>query len=80
MARKRRFYGLIGWLVFIVTLIFALPTTGLFDGLPAGAAKWLPGEKVKLGLDLEGGMVMRYEADMTNVPPGDEHEALNMVL
>jgi len=80
MARKRRFYGLIGWLIFIIAAVFALPTTGLFDGLPAGAAKWLPGEKVKLGLDLEGGMVMRYEADMTDVPSGDAQETLNMVL
>ncbi|HUT98340.1 MAG TPA: protein translocase subunit SecD [bacterium] len=80
MARKRRFYGLIGWLVFVFALVFALPTTGLLDGLSPELTQWLPVEKVKLGLDLSGGMVMRYEADMTNVPPGDEQVTLDTVL
>src|SRR4030042_3875530 len=80
MARKRRFYGLIAWLVFVFALVFALPTTGLLDSLPSAVAQWLPGDKVKLGLDLSGGMVMRYEADMSNVPPGDEQGPLDTVL
>jgi len=80
MARKRRFYGLIGWLVFVFALVFALPTTGLLDRLPPEVAQWLPVDKVKLGLDLSGGMVMRYEADMSNVPPGDEQITLDTVL
>jgi len=80
MARKRRFYGLIAWLVFVFALVFALPTTGILDNLAPEAAQWLPVDKVKLGLDLSGGMVMRYEADMSNVPPGDEQVTLDTVL
>ncbi|MCX7022245.1 MAG: protein translocase subunit SecD [bacterium] len=80
MARKRRFYGLIAWLVFAFALAFALPTTGVLDSLPPEVSQWMPVDKVKLGLDLSGGMVMRYEADMSNVPPGDEQVTLDTVL
>jgi protein-export membrane protein SecD len=80
MARKRRYYGLISILVLIAAVLFALPTTGLLDELPEGVRKWLPRDQVKLGLDLEGGMVLRMEADMSKLDEDEQADAVDRAL
>jgi len=80
MAGKRRFYGLVSGLVLIIALIFALPTTGVYELLPPEVAEWLPTDTVQLGLDLEGGMVLRLEADMGKLPPSEQEDAVERAL
>lgn len=70
MARRN------GWVFLILLVIFAL---GLFVVFPMD--KGLLGEKpVRLGLDLQGGIHVVYQADLSSVKPGTEKEVLQGVV
>jgi preprotein translocase subunit SecD len=60
------------WVFTAVLIIFALAMAVVFP-VDKGA---LGGKGVRLGLDLQGGMHIVYQADLSDVTPGDEKEAL----
>ncbi|MDO8715450.1 MAG: protein translocase subunit SecD [Dehalococcoidales bacterium] len=65
-----------GWVSLILLVIFAL---ALFVVFPMD--KGLLGEKgVRLGLDLQGGIHVVYQADLSSIKPGTEKEVLQGVV
>ena len=65
-----------GWVSLILLVIFAL---GLFVVFPMD--KGILGQKpVRLGLDLQGGIHVVYQADLSSIKPGAEKEVLQGVV
>lgn len=72
-VRRRTFQGLLGIVLLgIVALLSLLPPER--GGV---ITRFLPG--IRLGLDLQGGTQLTYEADMSGVPPADQANALDGV-
>ncbi|MBI2851610.1 MAG: protein translocase subunit SecD [Chloroflexi bacterium] len=70
MARRN------GLVFLIVALIFLLALTVVFP-IDKGV---LGGKGVRLGLDLQGGLYVLYQADLSSVTPGTEREVLQGVI
>ncbi|KAA0206898.1 protein translocase subunit SecD [Candidatus Uhrbacteria bacterium] len=73
------------WLLvlFLVTgsVAYAAPANWIIGQVNAAAGTKIPRLNVpySLGLDLQGGTRLEYEADLSNVPPSDRQEAMNGV-
>jgi preprotein translocase subunit SecD len=61
MFKSLRVRWAITAVVTLVSLYFLVPT--LMDEIPASVSKFLPKDKIRLGLDLQGGMHMILEVD-----------------
>ena len=73
MSRKKVWLVLIGILILAAGMVFLASPTGPTK-LPY---QWLKELKLKLGLDLQGGSQLIYEADLTQIKSGEEAEAIN---
>jgi len=70
MPRKKRLVFIIVLIIFALALSIVLPIN-----------KGLLGNKgIRLGLDLQGGIHIVYQADLSSVEPGDEDNALEGVM
>ena len=58
--------------VFVGGIIFALPTSPVYDYVPEWLKLILPNENINLGLDLRGGMHIVLEADTTELSEVEE--------
>jgi len=70
-------------LVFVVILfafIYLMPTLGLYDKLPDWLSRYLPDQKIRLGLDLRGGSYLVYEVDTSNLKPDEASDAISRAL
>ncbi len=70
MARRNGLVFLILLLIFVLALLVVLP-------IGKGA---LGGRGVRLGLDLQGGIHVVYQADLSSVTPGSEKEVMQGVI
>ncbi len=50
-------------IVVFISLIYAIPSTPIYRRLPTGVKRFLPGKKINLGLDLQGGTHLVLEID-----------------
>ncbi len=50
-------------IVILISLIYAIPSTPVYRRLPGGVKRFLPGKKINLGLDLQGGTHLVLEID-----------------
>lgn len=68
------------WLMPLIIIVFAF-IAGLIANPKPTNIGWLDGTlgklKINMGLDLQGGVHLVYEADMTNIEKGKEAEALS---
>ncbi len=65
-----------GWVFLSILVIFILAVLVVF---PIGKGTWL-GKGVRLGLDLQGGLHIVYQADLSSVASGDEAGAIEGVI
>ncbi|MGQ9706857.1 MAG: protein translocase subunit SecD [bacterium] len=70
-------------LIFFIVLfafIYLMPTIGIYDKLPNWLSRYLPDQKIRLGLDLKGGSYLVYEVDTSNLKPDEASDAINRAL
>ncbi len=70
MARRNNQVFFVLLLIFIVAALIVLPI----------GKGWIGGRGVQLGLDLQGGVHMVYQADLSSLAPGDVASALDGVV
>jgi protein-export membrane protein SecD len=66
--------------VILFSFVYLMPTIGLYDKLPDWLARFLPGQQIRLGLDLKGGSYLVYEVDTSNLKPDEASDAVNRAL
>ncbi len=64
MRRNQLWRVLLLVAITLVACIFLLPSSPLFRRLPSWAARFLPGNPITLGLDLQGGIHLVLEVDL----------------
>jgi protein-export membrane protein SecD len=83
MRQQRKMWRLVSIILLaLIAGLIAMPSSWSFKGnLPDNAMfQWLKGEKIQLGLDLQGGTQLKYRIDLSGVPAADQDQIVEGII